>query len=218
MMVKDRSRRFQRPSEVAEALRPFADAEATRQATSHVRAAGPAAVIEVATSPSSAATNGGQQQLKPFGSPSMRRRRPRMRVAAILVLLIASAGTLGIIINRISPDVRRNLYPWLYSELLTHLGFLLALLFLVYVLRQRRSPRSKLAWVLVILLLPYVGVPLYLVMGNRKMRRMAQRLVIQLLPYVGVPLGMVLGERKMRRMVRWRERINQPATSTRQRS
>jgi cardiolipin synthase len=91
------------------------------------------------------------------------------------------------------------------------------LLFLVHVLRQRRSPTSKLAWVLVILLVPYVGVPLYLVMGNRKMRRMTRRFVILLLPCVGVPLEVILGERKIRRLVRWRERINQPATASRQR-
>ena len=60
---------------------------------------------------------------------------------------------------------------------------------------------------MVILFLPYVGVPLYLVLGSRKMRRMARRLVILLLPYVGVPLDLVLGDRKMRRMARRRERI-----------
>ena len=141
-----------------------------------------------------------------------------MSVAAILALLIGSSGTLGIIMIGISPHVRRNAYYWLSAELLAHLGFLLALLFLMHVVRQRQSPRSSLAWVLVILFLPYLGVPLYLLTRHRKMRRMARRLVILLLPCVGVPLGLVLGERKMRRLVRWRERINQPAPATRQRS
>jgi Phospholipase_D-nuclease N-terminal/Protein kinase domain len=219
MMVKDRGLRFQRPSEVVEALGPFADAEALRDATTNVSAAGRAEAIEVATSSSLVEMNGGHPQLKSSGSLPVLRRRPRTRVAAILVLLMAAAGTLGIVLDRISPDnPLKPLDYWLIPELLTHLGFLLALLFLVHVVRQRRSPGSRLAWVLVILFLPYVGVPLYLVLGNRKMRRLARRLVIRLVPYVGVPLDVILGERKMRRLVRWRERIDHPATAPRRRS
>jgi hypothetical protein len=145
-----------------------------------------------------------------------------MRIAAIVLLLIASVGTLGIIVDRLpynelNDDLHRSYY-WLTSELLAYLGFLLGLCFLVHVFRQRRLPSSRLAWVLLILFLPYVGVPLYLVFQNRKMRRRARRLVILVLPKLGVPLGMILGVRKMRRLARWRERTNQPAIATRQRS
>ena len=66
-------------------------------------------------------------------------------------------------------------YNWLFSEFLTHLGFLLALILMAGLLRQRRSPSSTIAWLLVILLLPYVGVPLYFMLGGRKIRRMARR-------------------------------------------
>ena len=66
-------------------------------------------------------------------------------------------------------------YNWLVSEFLTHLGFLLALVLLAGLLRQRRSPSSTIAWLLIILLAPYVGVPLYIIFGGRKMRRMARR-------------------------------------------
>ena len=66
-------------------------------------------------------------------------------------------------------------YYWITSELLTHLGFLLALVFLANLLKQRRSPSSTMAWLLVILLLPYVGVPLYVIFGGRKMNPMARR-------------------------------------------
>jgi cardiolipin synthase A/B len=62
-----------------------------------------------------------------------------------------------------------------FSDILTHLGFLLALVFLANLLRQRRSPSSTVAWLLVILWLPYVGVPLYLMLGGRKMSRLARR-------------------------------------------
>lgn len=64
---------------------------------------------------------------------------------------------------------------WLFSNFLTLVGFLLALIFLADLLRQRRSPTSTLAWLMAILLIPYVGVPLYLLLGGRKLRRMAGR-------------------------------------------
>jgi cardiolipin synthase len=63
---------------------------------------------------------------------------------------------------------------WFYSELLTRIGFLLALVLLAGLLRQRRSPSSTIAWLLAILLLPYVGVPLYIMFGGRKVRRLAR--------------------------------------------
>jgi cardiolipin synthase len=66
-------------------------------------------------------------------------------------------------------------YTWLSSELLTRLGFLLALVFVANVLRQRRSPSSTIAWLLVILLEPYLGVPLYVMFGGRKMNPLARR-------------------------------------------
>jgi cardiolipin synthase len=66
-------------------------------------------------------------------------------------------------------------YNWLFSEIGAHLGFLLALVLMADLLRQRRSPSSTVAWLLSILLLPYVGVPLYIIFGGRKMRRMARR-------------------------------------------
>jgi cardiolipin synthase A/B len=72
-------------------------------------------------------------------------------------------------------DWLRQSYSWITSELLTHLGFLLALVFLGNLLRQKRSPSSTIAWLLVILLLPYVGVPLYVIFGGRKMNPMARR-------------------------------------------
>jgi cardiolipin synthase len=68
-----------------------------------------------------------------------------------------------------------RLETWLISPLLTYLGFALALVLLAHLIGQQRSPSSTIAWLLVILLLPYFGVPLYLMFGGRKMRRMADR-------------------------------------------
>ena len=65
---------------------------------------------------------------------------------------------------------------WILANFLTILGFLLALLFLVQILReQRRTPSSVMAWLLAIFLVPYIGVPLYIIFGGRKMQRMTMK-------------------------------------------
>lgn len=64
---------------------------------------------------------------------------------------------------------------WLLPEISTNLGFLLALIFFAYLIQQKRSPASTMAWLLFVLFLPYVGVPFYLMLGGRKLHRMARR-------------------------------------------
>lgn len=61
-----------------------------------------------------------------------------------------------------------------FEHLLTIAGFLLAVALLDRVLRERRRPGVALAWVLAIVLIPYVGVPLYLIIGGRKLGRRVQ--------------------------------------------
>lgn len=58
---------------------------------------------------------------------------------------------------------------------LTVAGFLLALALVTHVLREHRRPSGALAWVMAIVLIPYVGVPLYLIMGSRKLPRRIQK-------------------------------------------
>ena len=64
--------------------------------------------------------------------------------------------------------------------LVSHFLFVLAGLLLyaigTHASGQRRNPSAALAWVLTITLLPYVGLPLYLLIGTRKLRRPSHRL------------------------------------------
>src|SRR5690349_15053233 len=60
--------------------------------------------------------------------------------------------------------------PWLTAHLATVLGALLLVPFLARILRERRPPASTIAWLLAVLAIPYVGVPLYLLLGSRKVR------------------------------------------------
>ena len=54
-------------------------------------------------------------------------------------------------------------------------GFLLAVVLITHILLEPRSPSGTLAWLLAIVLMPFVGVPLYLLIGGRKTRRTAAR-------------------------------------------
>jgi cardiolipin synthase A/B len=65
----------------------------------------------------------------------------------------------------------------LYVEIgLLLLGLLFSIFLLSDVLKQRRAPAATTAWLLVILLLPYLGVLLYLLFGARKLDRPRMRI------------------------------------------
>jgi len=61
------------------------------------------------------------------------------------------------------------------SHLLTVAGFLLALFLIARLMSEKRQPGNTFAWLLGIVLVPYVGVPLYLLFGGRKLRRLMAR-------------------------------------------
>ncbi|MBN2427708.1 MAG: PLDc N-terminal domain-containing protein [Deltaproteobacteria bacterium] len=65
--------------------------------------------------------------------------------------------------------------PWFLSHVLLLLGFTLAMPVIAQMLRQRRPPAASLAWLLAIVLMPFLGIPLYLVLGGRKMHRLADK-------------------------------------------
>ena len=68
-------------------------------------------------------------------------------------------------------DARMTTVHWLTLH-----GFITALASLVYVvhshvMQQRRQPTAAIAWMLFILLMPYLALPAYLVFGSRKRSR-----------------------------------------------
>jgi cardiolipin synthase A/B len=60
-------------------------------------------------------------------------------------------------------------------HLLTVVGVLLAFLALARLLSERRQPGNTFAWLLAIAFVPYIGVPLFLIFGGRKLRKLAAR-------------------------------------------
>lgn len=65
-------------------------------------------------------------------------------------------------------------FRWLFVHFLPTVGFVLALALLSHILRERRSPTSTMAWLMAVIFIPYLGVPLYLMFGGRKMIRKAK--------------------------------------------
>jgi len=72
-------------------------------------------------------------------------------------------------------DVADVVTTSLWSHLLTVGGFLLAIFALARILSEKRQPGNTIAWGLGIILIPYLGVPLYLLFGGRKIKQLAVR-------------------------------------------
>jgi cardiolipin synthase len=63
----------------------------------------------------------------------------------------------------------------LWPHLLTVAGFLLAFFLVARLMSEKKAPANTVSWLLIIILVPYVGVPLYLIFGGRKLQRLAKR-------------------------------------------
>ncbi len=61
-----------------------------------------------------------------------------------------------------------RLFTWPLGQVVLILNFLLTLLFVSFVLRSKRPPGNTLAWLLFIVLVPYIGIPLYVLLADRK--------------------------------------------------
>lgn len=67
-------------------------------------------------------------------------------------------------------------HPWtngLLPHLLTVAGFLLAFFAIARLMSERKQPGNTFAWLFAIAFIPYIGVPLYLMFGGRKVKKLA---------------------------------------------
>jgi cardiolipin synthase len=74
------------------------------------------------------------------------------------------------------------------AHLSTIVGFLLALFFFARLMHERRAPANTFAWMLVVVFIPWLGVPLYLMLGGRKLRRLVRdkKALVQAVPAICV--------------------------------
>lgn len=61
--------------------------------------------------------------------------------------------------------------PWYFWTAFSILNYAAVLLTIFYILRTRRDPRGMLAWILTMILLPFVGLILFLLVGRLPMER-----------------------------------------------
>ncbi len=64
---------------------------------------------------------------------------------------------------------------YLIEHSIAVVSFLLAIVLLTDVFRNNRQPSGTMAWAMAIVLIPYVGVPLYILFGGRKFRMVRER-------------------------------------------
>jgi cardiolipin synthase A/B len=84
-------------------------------------------------------------------------------------------------------DVTEVVTTSIWSHFLTVGGFMLALFAIARLMSEKRQPGNTLAWLMGIILVPYVGVPLYLLLGGRKIKRLVARKDVMRLKLVGAP-------------------------------
>ena len=68
----------------------------------------------------------------------------------------------------------RDYYEAILPHLGTLLGFILAFIVIARLMREKRRPSNTFAWLLLILLVPYLGVPLFLLFGGRKIEKLSE--------------------------------------------
>lgn len=60
-----------------------------------------------------------------------------------------------------------------FSYIFSIAGFLLAIVLIARLIKEKRQPGNTLSWLLLLVFIPHLGVPLYLLFGGRKLRRLA---------------------------------------------
>ncbi len=66
-------------------------------------------------------------------------------------------------------------FEWIAGAMLSNIfaiiGFVLAILIIIRIFREQRQPSSIIAWSFLIVFVPYLGVPLYILLGGRKLKK-----------------------------------------------
>lgn len=73
------------------------------------------------------------------------------------------------------PEILQDFYVFFEAHLLALIGFLLALIIIGRMINEKRRPSNIFAWSFLVLIFPYVGVPLYLLFGGRKSRWLVRK-------------------------------------------
>jgi cardiolipin synthase len=67
------------------------------------------------------------------------------------------------------------IFSWSLGHAFSILNFLLAVLFVSFILRSKRPPGNTLAWLFFVLVAPYIGIPLFIILTDRKYQTRFQK-------------------------------------------
>ncbi len=70
----------------------------------------------------------------------------------------------------------------IFAHLATIFGLALGLLLIAQILRSPRSPAASIGWILAIILIPFLGIPLFLFLGTRKLKKIQATKTVLHLP------------------------------------
>ena len=60
---------------------------------------------------------------------------------------------------------------WIFAHFFEIIGYILAIILIPRILFERRHPGATIAWLLAIALIPFIGVPLYFLIGGKRIKR-----------------------------------------------
>ncbi len=71
--------------------------------------------------------------------------------------------------------MRTLIYQLVVEHFFTVIGFLFAVFLILKIISEHRRPGGAISWVIAILFAPYIGVPLYFILGERKISKRINR-------------------------------------------
>jgi cardiolipin synthase len=63
---------------------------------------------------------------------------------------------------------------WIFAHFFEIAGYILAIILIPRILFERHHPGATIAWLLVIALIPFIGVPLYFLIGGKRIKRISR--------------------------------------------
>lgn len=97
-----------------------------------------------------------------------------MAIVLLGILGVSLSGCVGADNGSVSGHCMGLNYYYIFEYFIAIGSIFLAVVFTVHILRRSYQPSGAVAWVLAFVLLPYVAVPLYILIGGRKLYQISQ--------------------------------------------
>jgi cardiolipin synthase len=86
------------------------------------------------------------------------------------------------ILQSIIANISSHPFWTVFIHVSSLIGFILGIILITQILRNPRKPSATIGWLLIIVLLPVIGIPLYLIFGDRKFNKLKNKKGVMTLP------------------------------------